>query len=232
MKIVAASDIHGSSLALAKIGGLARENDCDLILLAGDITVHHLYNDFLYMLEKTAKHGKCPIVLTLGNHDFVEPKKYFPNSESIINGDKAFTTKSVVCLIEQCVEYKNFKIWGSPYTNRFGRWNYMRDVQDMKFDIPQDCDILVTHSPPFGYGDLTDRSERVGSEALILAIKNTPNLKLCVFGHVHEMLGYECMIGNTTLLNVSCHDVRYNFTDRGIRIVNIQKDGVVVDFVS
>jgi len=203
MLIVAASDLHGSSVALSKVSGTARDIGADVILLAGDITVHHIYNEFILLLHKAAAHAKCPVIFTLGNHDTLQPEKYFPESIEYINGTKPLTRKSVVCLVEQSIEYKGVKFWGSPYTNTFGKWYWMRNPAEMKFEIPEDTDVAICHSPPFGYGDSVRDATRVGSEALTLAIQNTPNLELVVFGHVHENGGWRGQLGNTHLCNVS-----------------------------
>jgi len=214
VRILGISDIHGNSMALAKAGGMARENQCDLILLCGDISVHHIYHDFYYLLEKTARHAKCMIILTLGNHDTPHPEKYFSKSSS-----------SVVCLVDQSIEYKGLKIYGTPWTKRCGDWNYMLDTEDElaeKFKmIPEDTDILISHGPPFGFGDNT-REGRIGSEALTQAIQERPNLKLVVFGHNHGSFGWEGRIGNTVLCNVACHDDDYQFRPEGIKIVDVQ----------
>jgi len=221
MKFVCASDIHGSSLALAAISGTARECKADAILLAGDIVVHHIYNGFMKLLYDAAEHARCSIILTLGNHDRLNPAKYFPDSAAYIDGTKPITRKSVVCLIEQQVEFQGLKIWGSPFTTRFQDWAWMRDVADVKFDIPKDADILLTHECVFGKGDSNSDCSRMGCEVLAKAVEMTPNVRLHIFGHCHASGGYEGMIGNTLLLNVACHDEEMNFVHEGIRVVDI-----------
>ena len=84
----------------------------------------------------------------------------------------------------------------------------MKPVSKLSFDIPKDTDILLCHCPPFGYGDAISAKDRLGSEALTEAIKNTPKLKAVFFGHAHENHGWVGKINNTLLANVSVVDER------------------------
>jgi predicted phosphodiesterase len=51
--------------------------------------------------------------------------------------------------------------------------------------IPDGIDVLLTHTPPLGHGDLTASGEHVGSPALLEAIERVEPA-LAVFGHIHE----------------------------------------------
>jgi Icc-related predicted phosphoesterase len=51
--------------------------------------------------------------------------------------------------------------------------------------IPDGIDVLLTHTPPRGHGDLTSTNEHVGSTALLEAIE-LRRPALSVFGHIHE----------------------------------------------
>jgi hypothetical protein len=51
--------------------------------------------------------------------------------------------------------------------------------------IPDGVDLLITHTPPRGHGDLTSTGEHVGSTALLAAIEGKQP-SLAVFGHIHE----------------------------------------------
>jgi len=236
MRLICASDTHGSSLALAKIGGMARESNADCILLAGDIVVHSFYNGFVDLLAKMSEHGKCPCICVPGNHDFWRPHKYFDRKA----GDGHYFTSTedydVRCLVDSFAFIRTItnplvtagipllKVWGTPWTKYCGKWNYMLDTEDQlaeKFEqIPMDTDILITHSPPYGFGDYCDAG-RIGSEALTQAIQKRPNLKLCVFGHNHDCFGWEGKIGDTVLCNVACHDKMYQFRWEGIKIIDL-----------
>ena len=225
MRICAAADLHGSSIALSYIGYMAKEHKVDLILIAGDICAGSITRHFVKLLPEISKYSCCPIIITLGNHDLISNiEKYFPGSAEYIAGTKQLTKGSVVCLIEQSITFKNLNIWGSPYTNRYGDWSWTRDVPNMKFEIPRWTDILLTHSPAFSKGDHVPDGKNIGSEALLLAINNTPNLKLHVFGHAHADGGWEGRIGNTILRNCAMMTENLEINYKGLAIIDVKSD--------
>lgn len=52
--------------------------------------------------------------------------------------------------------------------------------------IPVDTDILVTHTPPVGHGDLCCSGVRAGCVELLTTVQNRVKPKYHVFGHIHE----------------------------------------------
>ena len=60
--------------------------------------------------------------------------------------------------------------------------------------IPEGIDVLVTHTPPQGHGDLTSIGDHVGSQALLAAIERAQP-PLAVFGHIHEGRGEPTRVG-------------------------------------
>lgn len=52
--------------------------------------------------------------------------------------------------------------------------------------IPDEVDILVTHSPPLGHGDYCNSGVRAGCAELLSTVQNRVKPKYHVFGHVHE----------------------------------------------
>jgi Icc-related predicted phosphoesterase len=67
--------------------------------------------------------------------------------------------------------------------------------------VPQDVDILVTHSPPFGILDTSAKGRHGGSKALReVTLSRKP--KFHIFGHIHEGRGME-IINGIKFLNVS-----------------------------
>lgn len=86
-----------------------------------------------------------------------------------------------------------FKVFGSPSTPGPGNWafeyeeNYAERVWSA---IPEDADIVVSHTPPKGHCDAAMKDDRSGCAALLkrLAIVR-PYLHVC--GHIHEARGVE-----------------------------------------
>ena len=184
----------------------------DLLLIAGDITpvsrhdvafqAHWLDTDFRAWLEAApARH----IVGIAGNHDFV-----FDQAPETVPRDLPWTY-----LQDESVSVGGLHIWGSPWTPWFYDWafNAPRDDSDEAFlaaryaAVPDETDLLLVHGPPYGYGDLTGRGERVGSDAL-LGLVDRVRPALAVFGHIHEARG-SWTRGSSILANVSAVDLHY-----------------------
>ena len=54
--------------------------------------------------------------------------------------------------------------------------------------IPEDTDILITHSPAYGILDF-DNGINYGSEEILERLPSLPNLKAHLFGHIHAQHG-------------------------------------------
>ena len=52
--------------------------------------------------------------------------------------------------------------------------------------IPAGVDVLMTHGPPLGHGDLCSGGNRAGCEQLLHTIQQRVRPKYHVFGHIHE----------------------------------------------
>lgn len=52
--------------------------------------------------------------------------------------------------------------------------------------IPEDTDILITHGPPIGHGDLCRSGLRAGCVELLSTVQNRVKPEYHVFGHIHE----------------------------------------------
>lgn len=110
---------------------------------------------------------------------------------------------------------------GTPWTKTLGGWAFEGDevpaLEVVFSQIPDDVDILVSHSPPpYGFGDRVvgwfgEPGERVGSPALRRAIERA-RPQLALFGHIHEAHG-EFELAESRLANVSLVNERYELTN-------------------
>lgn len=102
---------------------------------------------------------------------------------------------NVFYLENNSIELDGIKIWGSPISPSFGYgWAFNRDrgndIAEVWSGIPTDTDIVITHSPIYGYRDKTYRTyENVGCADLLHKLNEVkPHLHFS--GHIHEDYGY------------------------------------------
>lgn len=223
MRIVAISDQHGCMPTVPP---------CDLLIVAGDIC-----QDFVdgvrankapdgqkgwfdtriraWLRETPATHK----IATWGNHDFCGQSCDF----SADSPSRAALTDLQI-LVDEMTRVpgssspdasRELVVWATPWSNTFMDWAFMkspRELEAVYSRIPSGVDILISHQPPFGYGDRMYTAhagglENVGSHELLAAIERVkPKLVIC--GHIHEGRGrYEHQ--GIPIVNVSVVDEQY-----------------------
>ena len=209
------SDLHGHYPKLD--GG-------DLLIIAGDLTDNdsdqsHL--DFIQWLHDQKYKKKIYIA---GNHDHFLFDK---TRHGYIKTDPKY---NIDYLCDSGTEFEGLKIWGSPWTRSFYGMNPKCkaftchteiELKDKFSLIPSDVDILITHCPPYGIFDLTSRMEEVGSISLnriVLSNDRFTNLKLHVFGHVHECGGRK-MHTSICFVNASIMNEVYDPVNKPLRVI-------------
>ena len=111
----------------------------------------------------------------------------------------------------QEVPIDSVRFYGSPWQPWFYDWAFNLERGSeirAKWDlIPEGIDILITHDPPYGIGDLTSRGKNVGCQDLLEVIeKIKPGVHIC--GQFHEGYGIASN-GKTTFINASGSDHHY-----------------------
>lgn len=215
------SDLHGTKPKLE--GG-------DLLILAGDYTQNdkiNAWDDFFKWLEQQNYRKKIAIA---GNHDnwcktwAVSGTFTDDEYEQMYPGEK----RTLDYLCDSGTEFEGLKIWGSPWTAWFEGLNPHCAAFTLKNDkllgekwalIPDDTDILITHSPPYGILDEAMGShnyQSVGSKTLLGKVAQIKP-KLHIFGHIHEAYGqYE--FDGVKFINASIMDVNYKPSNKPVRI--------------
>lgn len=202
------SDLHGT---LPPSKDLPK---CDLVLIGGDITRGHGPLDQSVWLHKEFKPWLTnlqtnKIIGVAGNHDFIWEK-----SPHLV------PSMPWTYLQDSETEFKEWKIYGTPWQPRFYDWAFNMDEPNLKkrWDlIPDDTDILVLHGPPKGFGDWVERDKtHTGSPSLTEKIKEIKP-KLVIYGHIHPGYGvYE--LPGITMVNASILDDRYKWVNDPVEV--------------
>ena len=208
LKIVCFSDTHGFHNYLKLQKG-------NVLLFAGDLSNVGRLMEIKNFIDWFSSQPHQYKVFIAGNHDF---------------GFENFIKEDVLKLIPDNITYLNdsgvsidgFNFWGSPVSPRFHNWAFNRDenIQNHWDLIPNNTDVLITHTPPYGILDLTQEGLNVGCRRLrdkILEIQP----KLNVFGHIHEAYGEDILL-NTKCINASVLNRQYQVVNKPI-IFNLNK---------
>ena len=141
-------------------------------------------------------------LITWGNHDYcghLIPNKACDNNIDVVSDGP--------------VMIDGIKFWLTPWSNQFLDWAWMKphgDLAEVYAKIPDDIDVLVSHQPPYGYGDLYPnpvQMEHIASSELLYTIERV-RPKVVVCGHLHGGYGqYEHQ--GIPIYNVSVLDEQY-----------------------
>jgi Icc-related predicted phosphoesterase len=212
MKLFCISDLHGKLDGLDPFG-------CDLVIIAGDFAKMtgwgkwHMY-DMKKWIEKkfipfTQQYKNIQFVITPGNHDLI-----FDSRRTLNISDISYSInwpENVYILIDRQIEVNGLKIYGTPWVPIISySWAFEAEHDKLieKFSkIPENLDILITHSPPRINGCDVDYSLQTnngpfGSAELTQAIfEKNPKYVFC--GHIHSG-SHECIeFNNSKIYNVS-----------------------------
>lgn len=167
MKVAAISDLHGLDVPDVPA--------CDLLIVAGDCL--HDRDAFGEWLQRQPAET---IVGIAGNHDYLA-----------LSDPAGVRDLPWIYLEDEGVVVDGVKVWGSPWSVRFGSWAFMASedqLAQMWALIPDDTEILVVHGPPHGVLDKAWR-DHVGSISLRTRLRGLLDLRLFVCGHIHESYG-------------------------------------------
>lgn len=170
--------------------------ECDILIHAGDFSYQGKTIDVAeldFWFGKLKKSGKVKeIVAIAGNHDWICETN--PSLAASL-----FT--NCIYLNEQPAEVMGLKFFGSPIQPEFCNWAFNRrrgeEIARHWAKIPDDTQVLVTHGPPWGILDKvwdqpynkTLGPDPLGCEELRKRIDQLEQLKLHVFGHIHDSNG-------------------------------------------
>lgn len=199
MRIVAVSDTHNDSYLYKKIQKLSG----DFLFICGDLTNTGESKDLIKYLKYVDKSNFKHKVVILGNHELKNGYEFCREN-----------FKNIMFLDNEVAEIDGVKIYGTPYCNEFGGWNFQYNSIDdcIRKTIPrEEVDIILSHEPPKSnnlsllkwQGEIID----IGNNELTKYLNNCEREMLLFCGHVHEEGGGKAVIGNTTCYNVANHIV-------------------------
>lgn len=214
-RFVCISDTHNKTSNLLVPDG-------DVLIHAGDFTgVGHrkevqVFKDFILTLPHPNK------IIIAGNHDITFDEESYPKIYSNFGHKEPYNSQEIKDMIakEPSITYledsgctiNGISIWGSPWQPTFCNWGFNLDRGEplqKKWDlIPEDTDVLITHGPPIGHGDLCFHGGRAGCVDLLQTIQGRVKPQYHVFGHIHEGYGVTTD-GNTIYVNASTCNIQY-----------------------
>ncbi|MCX8166654.1 MAG: metallophosphoesterase [Candidatus Micrarchaeota archaeon] len=192
IKIIAISDIHSETCLLEEfIDLLIRDKiTCDLLIICGDISD----NDTLPIQVFERFYEQLPkMFYVFGNNDNEEFRSRFISLFLECIEDKIISWNT---LNFAGIGGSNITPYNTPY--EFSEQQFAQKLAKMNNKI----DIFISHVPLLGYFDEVN-GNHVGSSAIKDFLFKRDDIRLHLFGHVHNLEG-TCKLNNTTLVKVPC----------------------------
>lgn len=209
MRIVCISDTHNQHGRIVLPEG-------DVLIHAGDATGRGTRGEVLDFLNWLgSRKGYRAKIYVPGNHDF-----YVEEDRAIV--EIFCIERGIKLLIDKPFVLDGVKFYGSPWVPDLQMWAFYGDHITLvsRFSrIPQDTDVLITHTPPFGVLSNLG-SLHLGSKELSERVDEL-NLKLHVFGHIHESYGVH--IDRHTSVNCAQLNEQYELTNEPV-VFGIEDD--------
>ena len=196
MKLTIISDTHGQHDKLTDLCG-------DVLIHCGDMfNIFGEQDGELKRMDEWFGQQDFDLILcTGGNHDFTLEQ----HVEFI---EQPF--KNAIFLAGTSYLYGGIKFYGAPWIPELrGQAFYCDDdeLQRRWFDIPEDVDVLITHTPPAGIMDVSSKGYSLGCPHLMAAIETYQPQVHC-FGHVHASSG-ELVMDGIRYVNAASVNSRY-----------------------
>ena len=227
-RLVLMSDTHGKHRQVQLPAG-------DVLIHAGDFTKlgeSHSVSDLCRLFQTC---GFEEVICIAGNHDISFHTSFYERTWDRFQPDKINYAQVQRTLKESCTYLEdsayqtrkgNLIVYGSPWTPEFFDWafNLPRGEPLLKKwqQIPTETDILITHGPPLGRGDLTLKSGRVGCLDLLQEVQERVKPRVHIFGHIHEDPGVS-FDGQTLYCNAANCDLTYKARQSCI-VVDVPRD--------
>ena len=217
MKIVIISDTHNRHRKLTL-------PEADTIIHCGDFTsmgYEHEIQDFMKWFSHLNYTHK---IVVAGNHEILFER----------NGllARSYVPDNVHYLEDSGIEIEGLNFYGSPVQLPFGNWAFMREEEKLELHwkaIPDNTDVLITHSPPLSIGDYVKRSHlHKGSPSLYWEVVERIKPLIHCYGHIHSGYGTK-VIENTTFINAALADERNQIINQPIYVEIIDEKVEIIN---
>ena len=190
MNILAFSDLHRNRAIAEQIA--AEAGKADLVIGAGDFAT---YGEGLADTVSLLQTIEPPMVIVAGNHDHLDELR------------GAFGDRANVHLLHGeavSVGYMNILGLGFEIGDVPGALPESIMSEQAAHNVLQrfrSADLLVTHAPPYGAGDIQRDNTHQGSRTIRNWIEKAQP-QLCLCGHIHHAWGTTGTIGATPVHNL------------------------------
>lgn len=187
MKLLAASDIHGSHTVYRWLVRKANDSSVNALVLAGDLlgcpdgygTIEDAQRQDASAIMRILEGMTVPVYYIMGNDDFVELN---PRSDQFVS------------IHGRRVELGNTSLVGYQYSLPFMGGVHEKPENEIRADIGHleglvdAATVLVTHSPAYGVLDSGVSGIHTGSPSILNLVRNC-GVRAHVHGHIHECFG-------------------------------------------
>lgn len=193
----------------------------DVLIHAGDLCRRGTLDELAVFAAMWAALPHAHKVVVPGNHDW-----FFARTP---DAARAMLPGSTVLIDEACT-LDGLRVYGAPWQPEFGGWAFNlprgEPLREKWALIPDDTQVLITHGPPYGYGDRTSHARRslpdgrTGCVDLLARVRAVAPA-LHAYGHIHED-GGTWIEGGTMFANVTTWEC-----ERACTVLDVDAQGAV-----
>lgn len=192
MRILHISDTHSKHNLLQNLP------KADVIVHSGDASFSGSDSEMLDFLNWFCNLDYLYKIFVAGNHD-----------DCLYGEQIEGLPENCHYLYHSGVEIEDIKFWGVPLF--VGDSLKEGHTKQIMAQIPDNTDVLISHSPPYGILDFDDNIN-YGCRDLLKAIERI-NPRYHLFGHIHANYGIQ-KIGQTTFVNSAIMNGMYELVNK------------------